>query len=97
MLHRKEITGLLINAIFVKMLLSFPRNIVANSANSAWLQLLYNTAIALLIFFITAKVYKEKKSVIDIADEKFGKWLKIPVGILISVVLIVNFLSIIRI
>ena len=97
MLHRKEITTLLINAIFVKMLLSFPRNIVANSANSAWIQLLYNTAIALLIFFITAKVYKEKKSVIDIADEKFGKWLKIPVGILISVILIVNFLSIIRI
>lgn len=97
MLRKKEITSLIINAIFVKMLLSFPRNIVANSGNSAWIQVLFNALIAAIIFFIIAKVYNEKKSVIEIAGERGGKWLKIPVGIIVFFVLMINFLSIIRI
>lgn len=97
MLQRKEITGLIINALFVKMLLSFPREMVVNSANGAWIQMIYNVTVALLIFFITIKVYKQKKSVIDIAEEKGGKRLKIPTGIIVFIILMVNFLSIIRI
>lgn len=97
MLQKKEITSLIINAVFVKMLLSFPREILVNSANSAWIQVIYNIIAVLLIFFITVKIYKEKKSVIDIAEKKGGKWLKIPTGIIVFIILMVNFLSIIRI
>ena len=57
MLQKKEITSLIINAVFVKMLLSFPREILVNSANSAWIQVIYNIIAVLLIFFITVKIY----------------------------------------
>lgn len=97
MLKKKEITSLIINAIFAKMLLSFPRNTVVNSHNSAWIQVLFNFAAVIIIFFITTKVYKEKKCIIELADQKGGKWFKIPLGIIVFLILMINFLSIIRI
>lgn len=97
MLYRKEITSVIINALFVKMLLSFPRSLIVNSGNSAWLQMLVNAAVVFLIFFATLKIYKKKKSIIEAAEEKGGKWLRITVGTVLFLVLTVNFLSVIRI
>ena len=96
MLRKKEITALTINAVLVKMLFEFPRTVILNSGNSAWMQIIYNLIIVLLIFFVTAKFYEKKKNIIEVADELGGKGLRIAVGIVMFVILSVNFLSVIR-
>ena len=97
MLHKEEITSLMINALFVKILIFYPRIAVLNSENAAWMQILFNLLVMLLIYLITVKVYKTKKNVIQIASEKGGKWLKILVGTVVFLILMINLLSIIRI
>lgn len=97
MLQRKEMTTLLINVISTKMLLTFPRIFIINSGNSAWIQAIFNSVIVFFIFFITAKLYRGKKNIIELAEKSGGKWLKILIGILVFIVLMLNFSSIIRI
>lgn len=97
MIERKKMTTLLINVISVKMLLTFPGIMIMNSGNSAWIEAIYNTAVIALIFWITCKVYTGNRNVIQIADMTGKKWLKILVGLVIFVVLLINFSSIIRI
>ncbi len=96
MLQRKKITSLIINAIVVKMLLTYPRNIILNSGNAAWIQVLYNIIVILLIFTLTASLYKSKKNIIDVAELCGGKTLKIIVGIITGAVLTVNYIPILK-
>lgn len=97
MLQRKKITSLIINAIAVKMLLTFPRSIVLNSGNAAWIQILYNFLAALLIFWLTAITYKYKKNIIEAAEICGGKWLKIVVGLMVIVILAINYLPVLKV
>lgn len=97
MLQKKKLTSLIINAIAVKMLLTYPRNIVLNSGNAAWIQILYNFALTVLIFMVTAVSYRGKKNVIEVADLCGGKCLKIITGIIVFTVLTANLIMIIRI
>lgn len=97
MLQRKEMTALLINVISTKMLLTFPKLLIINSGNSAWIQAFYNTVIVFLVFFLTYKMYRGNKSIIEIAEISGGKGLKILTGLLIFIVLMINSASIIRI
>ncbi|MGN0106697.1 MAG: GerAB/ArcD/ProY family transporter [Hominilimicola sp.] len=97
MLQRKEMTALLINVISTKMLLTFPRIFIINSGNSAWIQAIFNSIIVFLIFFITSKLYRGKKNIIELAGKSGGKVLRIVIGVLVFAVLMLNFLSIIRI
>ncbi|MCC8169024.1 MAG: endospore germination permease [Oscillospiraceae bacterium] len=97
MLQRKKITSLIINAIAVKMLLTYPRNIILNSGNAAWIQILYNFIIAILIFALTAVLYRGKKNIIELADSCGGKSLKIIVGIIVFAILSANLISVARI
>lgn len=96
-LQRKEITALIINVISTKMLLTFPRIFIINSGNSAWIQAICNLIVVLLIFFITSKLYRGKKNIIELAEMSGGKGLKIFIGILVFIALIINYVSIIRI
>ncbi len=97
MLQRKKITSLIINAIVIKMLLTFPRSIVLNSGNAAWIQILYNFAFTLLIFAITVKLYKSKKNIIEAAQICGGKPLKIIVGVITAAVLTANYIIVLKI
>ncbi|MCC8160460.1 MAG: spore germination protein [Oscillospiraceae bacterium] len=97
MLERKELTTLLINVISVKMLLTFPRTMVMNSGNSAWIEAVYNTLVMVLIFWVTTRLYRGKKNVIQIAEAVGKKGLKIVVGILVFVILMINFSYVIRV
>lgn len=97
MLQRKEITSLLINVICTKMLLTFPRTMIINSGNSAWIQALYNAIVVFIIFFITTSFYRGKKNVIELAQMAGGKALKIIVGLMVFAVLMINFVIIMRI
>lgn len=97
MLQRKEMTTFLVNVISVKMLLTFPKILIMNSGNSAWIELLYNSIVVLLVFLATTMIYRGNKNVIQLAEMFGGKGLKILVGLLVFIVLGINFLSIIRI
>lgn len=96
MLQRKEITALLINIISTKMLLTFPKILIMDSGNSAWIQALYNTVIVFFIFLLTYKIYRGNKNIIEIAEMSGGKGLKILVGIVVFIALMINSASIIR-
>ena len=89
-------TALLINVISVKMLLTFPRIFIINAGNAAWIQALYNSAVMFLVFFVTWKLYRGRKNVIELAQMAGGKALKTIVGIIVFIVLMINFSSIVR-
>lgn len=97
MLQRKEMTTLMINVICTKMLLTFPKILLMNSGNSAWIQAIFNSIIAFLLFFILTKVYRGKKNIIELAENAGGKALKIFVGIIVFATLLLNFVSVIRV
>lgn len=97
MLQRKKLTGIIINAIVVKMLLTYPRNLILNSGNAAWIQILYSLLLTIFIFLVTAAAYRGRKNVIETAELCGGKLLKIVTGIIVTVVLVLNVISIIRI
>ena len=47
----KELSCILINLITVKMLFSFPRTLVLNSGNSAWIQTIFVSLVSCLVFW----------------------------------------------
>jgi spore germination protein (amino acid permease) len=96
MLPNKYFAALVINAIFVKVLLGFPKTVVENSANAAWIQVIYNVIIALLFFYALTRLYNRKKNIIQVAELNGGKPLKIIAGIAVTAVLMINLIPIIR-
>lgn len=97
MLQRKEMTTLLITVISTKMLLTFPRIMIINSGNSAWMQAIYNVIAIFLIYFVTTKLYRGNKNIIQLAEKSGGKPLKIVVGIITFIVLMIKLVSVMRI
>ena len=97
MLSKTETTSLMINLICAKLLLSYPRKIIQIGATAAWLEMLYVSFLCLGIFYLTLRVYKRKKSVIELSSIMFGKTGQIVVGIICFVVLGINFVSVTRI
>lgn len=97
MLQRKELTVMLVNVIITKMVLMFPKVIISNSGGAAWIQALYNIAVASGLFFIISKLYRGKKNVIELAEMAGGKPLKIIVGLVVFAALMINYSSIIRV
>lgn len=93
MLETSYIFTLIVNAIFVKVLLTFPKYIVENSANAAWIQILYNLIIALLFYCFIMRFYRGKRNFIEMCGSKT----KIITGIAVLAVLIINFVPVIRI
>lgn len=97
-LNYKEVVTLLINLMSVKLFFTFPKKLIVNSGNAAWIQILYVTAVFFLCFAITGALYKgcSGKSVIALSEEIGGKPAKFIVGTLILLVLSLNFSSILR-
>lgn len=97
MLTNKQLSSVIINAIVVKMLITFPRSIFAVCANSAWIAGLYATVVAFALFCVTHPFYRRKKNVIGLADRVGGAPLRIIVGIAVFAVFALNFVGILRI
>ena len=91
-IEKKELTCILINVITAKMLFSYPRGMVENAGNAAWLQTVFVSLISCLIFWLVISLYKkaQMKSIIEISGEIGGKWLKIIVGIALTALLLFN-------
>ncbi|MGN0164194.1 MAG: GerAB/ArcD/ProY family transporter [Candidatus Ornithomonoglobus sp.] len=97
MLSKKQLAAITVNAITVKMLITYPRSLFVLCGNAAWINVIYCTLIAVLIFLITRFVYKYDYNVIELAGMAGGKALRIITGIVVFVVLGLNFFSILRI
>ena len=97
MIAKKELTGVIITAIVVKMLLSYPRELVLISGQAAWIQVIYVSLIALALILVTNQVYTHKRSVMDLAQMTGGKPARIAVGIVIFLILLANFSTVARV
>ena len=91
-IEKKELTCILINAISAKMLFSYPRNLVLNSGNAAWLQTIFVSLVSLGVFWLVINIYRkaQMKSIIELCSDIGGKPLKIIVGIVLFATLLFN-------
>lgn len=92
LLGKKELSCTLINLITIKMLFSYPRFMVLNSGNAAWLQCLYVSLIAIIIYLILIKLYEKigTLSIMELSEKVGGKPLKIIIGLIITITLVTN-------
>lgn len=65
---------------------------VKNSGNAAWIQCIYVSLIAIIIYLLTTALYKKagNMNILEVAQKAGGRPLKIIVGVLLSVVLLTN-------
>ena len=84
MLTQKQLTMISVNAIAVKMMLTYPRVLIVMCGNAAWINVLYCTALAVLLFGAIRAVYSTDKNIIDTAESVGGKALRIIVCLIVS-------------
>lgn len=89
-IEKNELTGVLTLLMCMKLFLAYPRHMLTFSGNASWIVGIYVTIVALAIFFITDKIYRTNKSILQIANEIGGRALRIPVGILLFLILMGN-------
>lgn len=96
-IEKKEFGSLLITLMSVKMLLTFPLRIIKNSGNAAWLQMIFVTGVALLIFKATVALYNKKINLIELVKIRTNKYVRIFFGLIVFCVLFANMISVVRI
>ena len=91
-IEKKELTCILINVISAKMLFSYPRNLVLNAGNAAWIQTIFVSLISLVVFWIVLNLYKKSqmKSIIELSSDVGGKPFRIIVGTILFLTLLFN-------
>ncbi len=97
MLTKKQLSTIMINAITVKMLMTYPHELVSICGNAAWINMIYCVLLALLLFVLTCTVYKSNCNVIDLSYKMGGRLLRMVVGSAVIVVMGLNILSLVRI
>lgn len=92
LINKKELTCLMVNMMTIKMFFNYPKNIITNAGNAAWIQTIYVSLIAILLYFIIMKIYErcDMKSIIEMSEEIGGKPLKIIVGLVIILLFCAN-------
>ena len=96
-LEKKELSSLLITLMSVKLLLTYPIKLIKNSGNAAWMQVVFVTLIAFLIFRLTARVYEKRMNLVELVKIHTGKPLKIITGLIVFTVLLLNMITVVRI
>lgn len=99
MLEKREIACTFANFIVAKMFFTYPRMIVLNSGNAAWIQMIYITLIAYGLFLAVNRLNKktEMENIFVIAEKVGGRFLRIISGTIIFTVLIINLAMNIRV
>ena len=97
-LNSKELTTILINVLLVKLFFIFPKKLITNAGNAAWLQFLYLAIISVLAFFLLLACQKKcgTTNIIELSEKIGGNALKIFTGIFISIALFLNLASTMR-
>lgn len=97
MLTQRQLTTIIINAIAVKMLITFPATLFRLTANGAWLSGIYVTLVAVGVFGIIRRIYPQKDNIITLSEKLFGSFGRIVTGILVFLTLFINLVPIMRI
>lgn len=94
-----QLTAMLINAITVKMIFTFPRLMIINSGNAGWIECIYVSIIACATVFLTLNLYKRAgaRGIIEMSEQVGGKVLKIIVGLIITAFLLIKLAISVRI
>lgn len=90
--EKKELYYLLTNLITVKMFFTYPRFLVKNSGNAAWIQCVFVSLVAIGIIFLTIKLFGDTEGfdLLDISEKIGGRGVKIIVGVLLCITFITN-------
>lgn len=97
MIKEKQLTAMMINAIAVKMLMTFPRSLFENCGNSVWLAVILSTVAVYGMVWIIGRMYTSDKSLVGLSEQLGGKGLKIAVGTAVFIILSLNLVSVLRI
>jgi len=87
-----EATTLMVNLVFARILMIFPRDMVKSGGSAGWIIPIIITLLALLYFAIIAGMYKNIGSLdlIDISEAVGGRIFKVISGLLIIVFLLLT-------
>lgn len=88
-MRSKELTVLFVNILCVKLFLTFPRMLVINSGSGAWLEMIFISVIAYILFCISMKLYR-KSGIEDIAEFGKSKTAKAVTGVILFLILGIN-------
>ena len=91
-LENKEVTTLLVNIITVKMLFTYPKSMIENAGNAAWIQCVFVSLITIAIYLIVESLYKAAgmRGLVGLAEAAGGKPLKMATGLILTVILLLH-------
>jgi len=97
-LNSKEINMIMVNVLSVKLLFTFPKKLIVLAGNAAWIQIIYMSLLMLGVFLIISLAYRKcpNKSIVELSEDIGGKYLKIFIGVSVSIALFLNLASTIR-
>ncbi len=97
-LKSREVTSILVVVLTVKMLFTYPRFLVERCQNGAWLSALIYLGGAVLIFWVTQKLYLKtgRTSVISQAEAVGGKLFRGIVGVFSLAVMMASIAPMVR-
>lgn len=97
--NTRQLTLLISNLLIAKMMFTFPRFLFKNSGNAAWIQAIYMSLLAYIIFCISLIFFKRtgNRSILQLAESIGKKPLKILVSLIVCAIIIANISAEIRI
>ena len=90
--NQRQLSLLMCNLLITKMTFSFPRYLFKTSGNAAWIQAIYMSLFAGIVFSISVWFYKYcgNKSILGLSESIGKKPLKIAVSLIISFIIIIH-------
>lgn len=91
-LNQKQLLLLMCNLLITKMTFSFPRYLFKTSGNAAWIQAIYMSLFAYILFSLSVMFYKRtgNRSIIQLS-EAIGKTpLKIAVSLIVAFIIVIH-------
>ncbi|HEX3031731.1 MAG TPA: GerAB/ArcD/ProY family transporter [Bacillota bacterium] len=87
---RWEVQALLINAICARIFLGFARSVAYDAGTAAWLETIFFSLLALLVFIITEKLYRPfaGRDILDVAEKAAGRFGSVFFGLVMLAVLL---------
>lgn len=96
MITRKQLCLAAVNAIVVRVLVTFPSAIFEYCGNAAWISCLTAVFVALALFGVIRRVYVSNENVIMTAEKLGGVGARIAVGLAVFVCLACNIMGLVR-
>ena len=96
LLSEKDFTSILINVLYVKLLLGYPRQIVLTAGNASWILSIYVTLVMLLIVKVLSYLHDFSVPLLEKCEEAYKKRLRIPVGIILTATAILSMSLVVR-